>query len=113
VKIAEIIRQKTSPQALFLNAPTYNSAVVLTGRRSFMRYSGHLSSYGIDYVPRENEVRRIYEGGPLAQSFLERNGIGYVIISPEETANLTVNETFFSKYQLIAQFGAYKVIKVK
>lgn len=113
VKIAEIIKQKTPPQALFLNAPTYNSAVVLTGRRSFMRYPGHLSSYGIDYVSREDEVKRMYEGGSLAQSFLERNGIEYVIISPEETANLTVREDFFGQYQPVVRFGDYKVYKVK
>ena len=113
VKTAEIIRQKTAPNALFLNAPTYNSAVVLTGRRSLMRYSGHLSSYGIDYSSRENEVKRIYEGGSLANSFLEKNNIEYVIISPEESGNLTVNEEFFYKYQIITEFGGHKVFKIK
>ena len=113
VKIAEEIKQKTAPNALFLNAPTYNSAVVLTGRRSLMRYSGHLSSYGIDYVPRENEVKRIYEGTALAEAFLKRHGIEYVLISPEEKANLKINEAFFSKYPIIAEVGEYRVYQVK
>jgi hypothetical protein len=113
VKIAEIIKQKTAPNALFLNAPTYNSAVVLSGRRSLMRYSGHLSSYGIDYEPRESEVKRIYEGTALADKFLQKNNIEYVIISPEETANLEVREEFFYKFPIIAEVGAYKVFKVK
>ncbi|MGI9036900.1 MAG: hypothetical protein ACR2GD_12805 [Pyrinomonadaceae bacterium] len=111
-KIAEQIRQKTPPQALFLNAPTYNSAVVLSGRRSLMRYSGHLASYGIDYEPRETEVERIYEGTALADSLLKKNGIEYVIVSPEETSNLNVNEEFFSKFPVIAESGAYRVYQV-
>jgi hypothetical protein len=98
---------------MFLNAPTYNSAVVLAGRRSLMRYSGHLSSYGIDYVPRETEVKTIYEGTALAERLLQKNGIEYVIISPEETANLTVREEFFYKYPIVAEVGAYKVYSVK
>jgi hypothetical protein len=113
VKIAELIKQKTAPNALFLNAPTYNSAVVLTGRRSLMRYSGHLSSYGIEYEPREQEVKRIYEGTALADRLLQKNNIEYVIISPEETANVEVREEFFYKYPIIAEVGAYKVFKVK
>ena len=113
VKVAELIKQKTAPGALFLNAPTYNSAVVLSGRRSLMRYSGHLSSYGIDYEPRESEVKKIYEGTALADKLLQKNNIEYVIISPEETGNLTVKEEFFYKFQIIAEVGAYKVFKVK
>lgn len=113
VIIAEQIKQKTAPKALFLNAPTYNSAVVLAGRRSLMRYSGHLSSYGIDFGPREMEVKRIYEGTALAETFLKRNGIEYVLISPEETVNLTVDEKFFSKYPVIAEAGQYRVYQVK
>ncbi|HEY0658776.1 MAG TPA: hypothetical protein VGD05_09890, partial [Pyrinomonadaceae bacterium] len=113
VKIAGQIKQKTAPDALFLNAPTYNSAVVLSGRRSLMRYSGHLSSYGIDYIPRETEVKRIYEGTALAEALLKRNGIEYVLISPEEKSNLTVDEGFFSKYPVFAEAGEYRVYQIK
>ncbi len=113
VRIAELIKIRTAPNALFLNAPTYNSAVVLSGRRSLMRYSGHLSSYGIDYESRESEVKRIYEGTALAERLLQKNNIEYVIISPEEKANITVREEFFSKYPIIAEAGEYKVLKVK
>ena len=112
VAIAEQIKQKTSPKALFLNAPTYNSAVVLAGRRSLMRYSGHLGSYGIDYTPREDEVKRIYEGSGLAESFLKKNNIEYVIISPEE-GELDVNHEFFEKYPKIAEVGQYRVYQIK
>jgi hypothetical protein len=78
-----------------------------------MRYNGHLSSYGIDYEPRESEVRKIYEGSAFADRLLQKNNIEYVIISPEELANVTVKEEFFYKYPVIAEAGAYKVFKVK
>lgn len=118
VKISEEIKRKTEPNALFLNAPTYNSALVLSGRRSLMRYVGHLSSYGIDYEGRENEVKRIYEGSALTESFLRKTNVDYVIISPEEKSyllqnNLILNEEFFAKYPKIAESGEYKVYKVK
>lgn len=113
IKIAELVKLRTPPDAKFLNAPTYNSAVVLTGRQSLMRYSGHLSSYGIDYGPREDDVKRIYQGTALADRLLQQNKIDYVIVSPEEMANLDVREEFFYKYQIVAEVGAYKVFRVK
>ncbi len=113
IHVAEQIKQKTAPNALFLNAPTYNSAVVLSGRESLMRYSGHLSSHGIDYVPRENEVKQIYRGGAVAEMLLKKYNIEYVLISPEERNSLAANEGFFKKYPVAAEAGQYRVYKVK
>lgn len=118
VKIAEEIKQKTPPNALFLNAPTYNSAIVLSGRLSFMRYIGHLSSYGINYELRQSELDRIYEGSALAEKLLADNKIEYVLISPEERSymknyKLILNEEFFQKYPKIAEIGEFAVYKVK
>lgn len=113
VTISEQIKQKTEPNALFLNAPTYNSTVVLAGRRSLMRYDGHLASYGIDYGPRKEEVTRIYAGAPDADALLQKNQIEYVVVSPEERGNLTVNEDFFKKFPVLAEVGQYKIYQVK
>jgi hypothetical protein len=113
VKIAEQIKQKVEPKALFLNAPTFNSPVVLTGRQSLMRYSGHLSSHGIDYYPRETEVKQIYSGGGVADILLKKYNIDYVIFTPEERNTLKANEEFFKKYEVIAESGQYRVYKVK
>ncbi len=113
VAVSQQIKQKTPPNALFLNAPTYNSAIVLSGRRSLMRYSGHLSSYGIDYQERETEVKKIYSGDPAAEILLTKYGIEYVLISPEEKSNLTVNEEFFRRYPVAAEAGQYRVYQVK
>jgi hypothetical protein len=113
VAVAEQIKRQTAPNALFLNAPTYNSAVVLSGRPSLMRYSGHLSSYGIDYGPRENDVKQIYSGGGVADILLKKYDIEYVLVSPEERNVLKANEEFFKKYPVAAEAGQYRVYKVK
>lgn len=112
VAIAEQIKQKTAPNALFLNAPTFNTAIVLAGRRSLMRYGGHLSSYGIDFGEREADVKRIYAGDAAASILLRKYNVEYVLISPEERSNLTVNEEFFRKFPIVAEVGKYQVYKV-
>lgn len=118
VEVARFIKNRTKPNALFLNAPTYNSAIVLTGRGSLMRYIGHLSSHGIDYEEREKDLQRIYAGEATAEILLKKYGIEYVLISPKEreyfTRNsLTLNEQFFQKYSVEAEAGDYKVYRVK
>jgi hypothetical protein len=113
VRISNEIKQKTAPNALFVNAPTYNSAVVLSGRRSLMRYSGHLSSHGIDYGPREEDVNRIYQGGGVADILLRKYDVDYVLVSPEEREKLSPNETFFANYPIVAEAGQYRVYKIK
>lgn len=113
VAVAEQIKRKTAPNALFLNAPTFNSAVVLSGRRSLMRYNGHLASYGIDYTERENEVKRIYAGDAAAEILLKKHGIEYVLISPEEKSNLPqINEEFFRRFPVVAEAGQYRVYQI-
>ena len=113
VQVAETIKKKTDPHAVFLNAPTYNTAVVLSGRRSLMRYTGNLFSYGIDYGERETDVKRIYQGGAAADQLLANYGIDYVLVSPEERQSLGANEEYFRKFPVIAESGNYRVYKVR
>jgi hypothetical protein len=113
VALSQRLKSAVPPDALFLNAPTYNSAVVLTGRRSYIRYPGHLSSHGIDYKQRESDVRTMYAGGAAAEGLLAEHGIEYVLISPEEKRSTGANEEFFRKYPIIAEAGQYRVYKIK
>ncbi|HMO79188.1 MAG TPA: hypothetical protein PKD24_00215 [Pyrinomonadaceae bacterium] len=113
VEAAEKIKDATEKDSLFLNAPTYNSTVVLTGRRSLMRYSGHLQSHGIDYRQREADVKTMYAGGPQAEKLLREYGIEYVLISQEERNTLQANEEFFSRFPVVVETGQNKVVKVR
>jgi hypothetical protein len=113
VTMAGRVRTSTPANALFLNAPTYNSAVVLTGRQSLMRYAGHLASHGIDYAARERDVKAIYAGGPQAEELINKYGIHYVLISPEERNTMSANQGFFGRYPVAVESGQYKVYKVR
>ncbi len=112
VTVANRIRASTPPDSMVLNAPTYNSAVVLSGRSSFMRYAGHLGSHGIDYKPREEDLKTIYRGSPQAEELLRKHGITHVLISAEERNTLSPNERFFTRFPVIAESGQYRVYKV-
>lgn len=113
VEIGKRVRPQPEKDAVILNAPTYNTAAVLTGRISVMRYPGHLSSHGIDYAARETDVKRIYGGGSIAASLMEKYNVSYVLISPEERGTMAVNEDFFRKFPVLAEVGQYKVYKIK
>jgi len=113
VLAAEQIKAKTEPGAVFLNAPTYNTAVALTGRNSVMRYSGHLGSHGIDYRQRDADVKSIYAGTRDADKLLSEYNVGYVLISPEEKAMMPVNEDFFKKFPVVVESGDYRVYKTE
>lgn len=113
VELAHQIKVRTPANARFLNAPTYNTAVVLTGRQSLMRYPGHLSSHGIDYATRESDVKKIYQGAPEADALMKKYDIGYVVVSPEERTLGNVNEQYFTKFPVAAEAGQYRVYKVR
>jgi hypothetical protein len=113
VEVAEQIKLRTDPKAMFLNAPTYNTPIVLSGRQSLMRYPGHLSSHGINYGERESDVKRMYQGGDAAIKLMEKYAIDYVLVSPEERNQGAANEQFFSRFPVAAESGQYRVYKIK
>jgi hypothetical protein len=113
IQIANEIKTKTDPHAVFLNNPTFNTPVILSGRLSLMRYTGHLSSHGIDYGERDKDLRTIYAGSAVADVLLRKYNIDYVLVGPEERSKLQANDSFFSRYPVIADTGQYRVYKVK
>jgi hypothetical protein len=84
--VAQRIRETTPPRARILHAPIHNGPVALTGRRSLMGYAGHLWSHGIDYQPREAEVRQMLAGTEAGIALLARYQVEYVLIGPAEMA---------------------------
>ncbi|MCA1555585.1 MAG: hypothetical protein LC747_02735, partial [Acidobacteria bacterium] len=113
VAFAGIIKSETAPRSLILHAPTYNHPVYLTGRRALMGYAGHLWSQGIDYAPREAELRRMYAGAPDAESLLAKYGIEYAVVSPlERGAGMPINEQFFRRFTKVGETGGYSLYKI-
>ena len=112
INFAEMIKQQTPPRATVLHAPVHNTPVFLTGRRSLMGYPGHIWTHGLDYGPRETEIKRIYAGAPDAESLLAKYGVDYVVIDPQEHSLMTVNTAFFSRYPEVGSTGEYHLYKI-
>ena len=113
IAVAKLISAQTSPRALVLHAPTYNSPVFLTGRRSLLGYPGWMWSRGLDYSERSADIQRIYTGAPEAEALLQKYNVDYVLVGPMEHASFKVNEQFWSKYKTLSQAGAYRVYEIR
>jgi hypothetical protein len=112
IAIAKAISAQAAPRAVVLHAPTYNSPVFLTGRRSLLGYPGWMWSRGLDYSGRNSDIQRIYSGGPDADALLRQYKIDYILAGPDELAALPVNERFLSQYKTAAQAGPYRLYKI-
>jgi hypothetical protein len=112
IAIAREITERTAPRALVLHAPTFDSPVFLTGRRSLLGYPGQIWSRGLDSGSREGDIRNIYAGASDGRALLERYALNYVLIGPQERAMMPVNDAFFSDFPLIGQSGAYALYKI-
>jgi len=110
---SQLITQATPPNALILHAPVHDDPVFLTGRRSFMGYPGHIWTHGIDYMPRSNEIRQIYEGGPEARDLIARYKIEYAVVSPQERRLMSVDDAFFDGFGKVAEVGEYRLYKTR
>jgi hypothetical protein len=112
IAIARTISAQAAPHALVLHAPTFNSPVFLTGRRSLLGYPGWIWSRGLDYSQRDLDIQSIYSGEPGAAGLLRQYGIDYVLVGPDEFSSLRINEGFLSQYKQLAQAGPYRLYQV-
>jgi hypothetical protein len=103
VACAALVRQHTPPQARVLHAPTYNSPVYLTGRRSLLGYPGHIFSHGLDAGSREEAISGIYRGDPEAQELVAKHRIDYILLGRQERQTLGAGAAAFSHCRLVAQ----------
>jgi hypothetical protein len=112
VAFAEMIREQTPPTAVILTTPTYNTPVFLTGRRVFMGYAGFLWANGLPYVEREQDLRAIYAGEPGAEDLLERTGISYIVLGPQERRDVAPNDAFLARFPVVIELGEYRLLEV-
>jgi hypothetical protein len=113
IQFAELIKREAPPQAVVIHAPVHNHPVFLTGRRSLMGYPGHVWTHGLEFGPRESEIRRVYAGAPDAAVILRKYGVDYAVVSPLEKNIMNVNDQFFSSFQLVGEVGEYRLYKIK
>ncbi len=112
VTFAALAASATETNATVLHAPIYNHSIVLSGRRSFMGYPGHLWSQGLNSDRRERDIRAIYAGGPEAARLLAQYHIDYVVVGADERLFSKVDETFFAQYPVVATSGTYRLHRI-
>jgi uncharacterized membrane protein len=108
---ADAVLAHTGPRALVLNAPTWQSAVYLTGRLSLLGYTGWIASRGLDYAQRQADIQQIYAGAASAPALLKQYQVEYVVIGPPELASLPVNEQFWAQQNKLAEVGGYRLYR--
>ena len=111
VAIAKLISDRAAPRAVVLHAPTFNSPVFLTGRRSLLGYPGWMWSRGLEISQRQAEIERMYAGAPDADALLRRHRVEYVLIGPEELTAMKANNEFWSHDSLLQQIGGYRLYR--
>jgi uncharacterized membrane protein len=77
-----------------------------------MGYPGHIWTHGLEYAPREAEIKRIYAGAPDAEALLRRYGVSYVVVGPLERNTANVNDQFFSRFTKVGEVGEYRLYKI-
>jgi hypothetical protein len=112
VQFAEVIKERTEPNSLIVHAPVHNHPSFLTGRRSLLGYPGHIWTHGLDYKPRENEIKRIYAGAPDAEAILKKYRAAYVVVGPLERNVTFVNDQFFTRFSKVGEVGDYRLYKI-
>jgi hypothetical protein len=78
-------------------------------------YPGWLWTYGLaDYVQKGADARLILEGAPNTADLVDKYGIGYVLIGPQELADpRNANTAYWDQYGTrVYTNGEYSVYKV-
>jgi hypothetical protein len=89
LQVADWVRQNTSPDAVFAVADEHNNPIAtLSGRRVMVGYPGWLWTYGVgDFVQKGSDERLILQGDPTTRDLVDKYGVGYVLIGPQELAD--------------------------
>jgi hypothetical protein len=110
---AQDIIASTPPRAVVLHAPTYNSEVYLTGRRTIMGYLGHIWSQGLDAGSRERDLEKVYGGYPASGEILARYGVDYIVEGPHERALDAFDDRALSAFPVVVERGPYRLFRVR
>ncbi len=81
---AEKVRQATPPRTTILTAPIHNHPVLLSGRRVFLGYEGHLWSQGLDYAARRPVADAMFRGVPQPRNGAPLIRVDAIALTPAE-----------------------------
>ena len=114
VQLAEQVRARTPPRALFAAGPRHNHPIsLLAGRRLLMGFPGYLWSTGIDFSARQRDVEAIFSLSPAAPELLRAYGVNYVVIGPFELHRLRADvQAYRARYRCVVRTASYEVFAV-
>ncbi len=114
IKKAEIIREKTEVDSVFLTSDNHNHYLpCLTGRQIVAGYGGWLWTYGIDISERFKEIEIMFRGEERSKKLLKNYGVDYVLIGPSERSKFKANEEFYANnYSFFLKINGTKIFKV-
>ena len=115
VKFADAMAKVTPPRSRIVTAPTYNTAAYISGRRVIAGYYGHLWSHGLNSLPREADMKKIYIGDPEADALIRKWKADYLIVGPREREDpkLPINDLYLKKFPVVAQVGEHRLYKLR
>jgi hypothetical protein len=114
LRIAEWVREHTSPTATFVVADEHNSPIsTLTGRRVLIGYPGWLWTYGLpDWESKGADNKLILGGDSSTPDLLKKYHVDYVMIGPQELAH-GANKAYWDDHGTrIYESGGYTVYRV-
>jgi len=114
LKVADWVRNHTSPTALFAVADDHNSPIpTLAGRRELIGYSGWLWTYGLaDYVRKGADDKLILGGDSSTPALIRKYHVDYVMIGPQEVP-LGGSRAYWEQHAtLVYNDGEYAVYRV-
>jgi hypothetical protein len=116
LQVADWVRQNTSPDAVFAVADEHNNPIpTLGGRRILIGFPGWLWTYGLgDYVQKGIDERLILRGDQSTPDLVDKYGIGYVLIGPQELApSRGADRAYWNQHgTLVYTNGEYSVYRV-
>jgi len=102
LKVSKAAKSLTQKDSIFTTAPVHNHPIpALSGRSTLVGFHGWLWSHGIDYLERDSDVQRIYQGGEEAEGLIRKYKVNYVVYGPHERENFSINVSYFQKYPKI------------
>ena len=117
INYAEFVENNTESDAVFAAYYNHlNPSAVLAGRQ--MYYGGdlwmHSHGYGKETSKRKDVLNKLYSASSSDElrKVAEANGIDYVVLSSNEKKNLTVNESAFTKLDMVYNSDGIKLYKV-
>lgn len=116
-EMGDLIKKSTPPRSVILVAPHINQPVLLSGRQTFMGYTGRLWTHGLSYYERELEVKRMFTEGEAAKDLFVKYGIDYILLGDGEhywadEQNLVLDENFITSLPLVVQTANKKLYQV-